>query len=96
MFINNISISEYGANLLSYIVGGSAVTSDYLKTVKGTSLSLFDQEFGVKPLTVTLDIRAADRNDVTQKIALLTLNLKGKPEITLPDGYTYTSMSCSC
>jgi len=93
MYINGIDIEDYSAKLLSDpVIEESNIDLSYLKAVGGTALTLFNQEFGVKEMKITLEITGKDRNNVYLLKSYLLKALQGVIDIVLTDGFIYRSI----
>lgn len=92
MHVNGISIEDFGGELMDYNVGGSQISTDYLKSAKGSSLVLFYSRPEVKQLEVNITFAAKDRHDVTRLISKFAAFCMDKVEICLPDEFYYTSI----
>lgn len=101
MLIDNRDIAEFGARLLEYTVGGTAIT-----TSEGTSLNanfpkLFHTDYGLRNINIALvfkplnsegGILAKMHSAALQKSMLDSLLYGNTVEIFLPDGYFYRCM----
>ena len=107
MSVNNIDISDYSARLLSYSVSGTTLTNSISAATNLLKMpALYSTVFGTRTLTVTLtfsphpDGCSAKGTEITDRYAAATDNIArleaaiiGKTvEISLPDGYIYTSV----
>ncbi len=95
MLVNNKKIAEFGGKLLSYSLGGSAVTNDYLRGPGCLAPVLLHTDIGLRPLTVTITFEGEDREDTIAKISAFACEVQSKSELWLPDGFTYTCILTS-
>nr|DAL27641.1 MAG TPA_asm: distal tail protein [Caudoviricetes sp.] len=110
MTVNNIDISNYSARLLSYSVSGTTLTNNVSANTNLVKMpAMYSTEYGTRTLTVTLtfsphlDGCSAKGTDITDRYAAATDNISRfeadiigkKVEISLPDGYMYSSIVTS-
>ena len=110
MSVNNIDISNYSARLLSYSVSGTTLTNNVSANTNLVKMpALYSTEYGTRTLTVTLtffpflDGCSAKGTEITDRYAAATDNISRfeadiigkKVEISLPDGYMYSSIVTS-
>ena len=110
MTVNNIDISNYSARLLSYAVSGTTLTNNVSANTNLVKMpALYSTEYGTRTLTVTLtffpclDGCSAKGTEITDRYAAATDNISRfeadiigkKVEISLPDGYMYSSIVTS-
>ena len=110
MSVNNIDISNYSARLLSYAVSGTTLTNNVSANTNLVKMpALYSTEYGTRTLTVTLtffpclDGCSAKGTEITDRYAAATDNISRfeadiigkKVEISLPDGYMYSSIVTS-
>lgn len=80
------------AVLMDYSCGQPAITPYY----NGASNAVLPKQHGIKygfrPLSVILEVTGTDRDDIMNKISMLTALFSARSEISLPDGLTYTSV----
>lgn len=110
MTVNNIDISNYSARLLSYSVSGTTLTNNVSANANLVKMpALYSTEYGTRTLTVTLtfsphlDGCSAKGTEITDRYAAATDNISRfeadiigkKVEISLPDGYMYSSIVTS-
>ncbi len=107
MLINRVDINMYNARLQNYSVSGTALTHN-LSTVNNLLRmpSLFSTMYGTRTLTITLTFRPVQHGSdsrgmsVIEKLSTAAENITRfeseiigrNVEITLPDGYIYTSL----
>lgn len=108
MLINGVDINVYNARLQTYSVSGTSLANN-LSTVNTLLRmpSLFSTTLGTRTLTITLTFKPSRHGSdsrgmsVAEKLATAAENITrfeaeivGKTvEITLPDGYIYTSLA---
>lgn len=110
MTVNNIDIANYSARLLSYSVSGTTLTNNVSVNANLVKMpALYSTEYGTRTLTVTLtffphlDGCSSKGTDIIDRYALATDNIAKfeadiigkKVEISLPDGYIYSSIVTS-
>ena len=110
MTVNNIDIANYSARLLSYSVSGTTLTNNVSANTDLVKMpALYSTEYGMRTLTVTLtflprlDGCSAKGTDIMDRYAVATDNIAKfeadiigkKVEISLPDGYIYSSIVTS-
>lgn len=110
MTVNNIDIANYSARLLSYSVSGTTLTNNVSTNTDLVKMpALYSTEYGTRNLTVTLtffprlDGCSSKNTDIMDRYAVATNNIVKfeadiigkKVEISLPDGYIYSSIVTS-
>lgn len=91
MYINGVSIKEYGAELrTSYKCGGVEISSNVYQGRNRSAFVLLNQTYGLKQLTLPLVIEADSMQEVTLKKSLLDGAMFGKElELIMDDGFLY-------
>lgn len=110
MTVNNIDIANYSARLLSYSVSGTTLTNNVSANNDLVKMpALYSTEYGTRTLTVTLtffprlDGCSSKNTDIIDRYTVATDNIAKfetdiigkKVEISLPDGYIYSSIVTS-
>ena len=91
-YINDHGASEFGALLLSsWYVSGSTLTQNYLTSYTGSRITFCSTQYGLRSISLPVDIYGASPADAAAKRSALTAAfLGGTVELALPDGGTYT------
>jgi len=93
MYINGKNIEDFNARLMADPKKSeSNISLSYLKSIGGTALTLFNQEFGVKELSFTLEFWADSRNSAFIQKSNVLKELRGICDIVLTDGFIYKSI----
>lgn len=98
MTINDKDISDYGARLLNYSVGSTRITKNYVSITDCTIPLVTSTNLSTRPLTVTITFKPLTTAQKWHSVALNKSSLDAiftgntPAEITLPDGYVYTSI----
>lgn len=110
MTVNNIDIANYSARLLSYSISGTTLTNNVSANTDLVKMpALYSTDYGVRTLTITLtffprlDGCSSKNTDIIDRYAVATDNIAKfeadiigkKVEISLPDGYIYSSIVTS-
>ena len=93
-YINDHGASEFGAMLLSsWYVSGSTLTQNYLTSYTGSRITFCSTQYGLRSISLPVDIYGASPADAAAKRSALTAAfLGGTVELALPDGGTYTAL----
>lgn len=93
-YIGSHPASEFGAQLLaSYTVGGSALTRSYAVSRTGSHITPCATQYGLRSITLPVDIYGDTPEDAAAKHSALTAALLESPvELYLPDGGIYTAL----
>lgn len=93
-YINDHGASEFGALLLSsWYVSGSTLTQNYLTSYTGSRITFCSTQYGLRSISLPVDIYGASPADAAAKRSALTAAfLGGTVELALPDGGTYTAL----
>lgn len=90
MYVNNIHISEYGAELeYGYKVSGASIETKY--SSYGQFPRLHDQRAGAKKIEATLTFSAESSEEAYGKYSELCKILTGNLEIVMPDRAMYSA-----
>lgn len=98
MSINGQDIAEYNARLLTYSVSSTTFTKDYTNNTNNIIPTVTNVSLGTKKLTITLTFKPIYLGNKWYSVAvnksrLDKLFISCTPvEITLPDGFMYTSI----
>lgn len=93
MFINGKNIEDFNARLMADPkISESNISVNYFKTISGTALTLFEQEFGVKELTFTLEFWTDSRNAAYVQKSNVLKEMVGISDIILTDGFIYKAI----
>lgn len=93
-YIGSHPASAFGAQLLaSYTVGGSALTQNYVVSRTGSHITPCSTQYGLRSITLPVDIYGDTPEDAAAKHSALTAALLDGPvELYLPDGGIYTAL----
>jgi len=91
-YINAWPLSNFSAVLRGFTVGGTEVSSSYWQGVNRTNFALLKQQFGLRPITLSVAVEEKTYFDAAVQLSRLTAALWGKCEIALPDGFFYTAV----
>ncbi len=93
-YIGSHPASAFGAQLLaSYTVGGSTLTRSYAVSRTGSHITPCATQYGLRSITLPVDIYGDTPEDAAAKHSALTAALLESPvELYLPDGGIYTAL----
>lgn len=89
-YINGQPLANYQALLNSFTVGPVETTSSYWQGVNRTNFALLKQQFGLRPITLSVAVMGDTYRDAAVMLSRLTSALWGVVELHLPDGFYYT------
>lgn len=88
-YINGAPLSSFSAILQDFSVGAVEVTSSRWQGVNRTNFTLLKQQFGLRPITLSVGVFGQSYADAAIMLSKLNLALWGKVDVTLPDGFSY-------
>lgn len=100
MYINNTDVYDYNARLVSYKIGGTKITQNYITATNPVVPSVFSQAIGTRTLTVTLSFECSGdsnikrmSNNLAARSVVDAIFIKSTPvTLKMPDGFNYTSI----
>ena len=90
--INGADLSERGVDMLrDYKIGGTAITNTIFQGRNRSSYRLLAGVYGQKPISFTLVYEGKTYREAALNRSAVESMLWGKVEISMPDGFFYTS-----
>lgn len=93
--VNGEPLANFQALLNSFTVGPVETTSDYWQGVNRTNFALLKQQFGLRPIALSVAVMGDTYRDAAVMLSRLTGALWGVVELYLPDGFYYTCVLSS-
>jgi hypothetical protein len=92
-YINGTDVTDFGAIVQSYKVGGTPVSHDFYQARNRAAITSLGYTLGVKQITLVLFLAAPTQRELaTQKSALDAALLTDPLELHLPDGFYYKAL----
>lgn len=91
-YINGQPLENYSAKLSDFSVGAAEVTSSYWQGVNRTNFALLKQQFGLRPITLSVAVDGDTYIDAAMMLSRLSGEMWGVVELYLPDGFSYTAV----
>lgn len=93
-WVDDHGSSEFGAVLLAeYSVSAPSISQDYVVSATGSRITLGGTRYGLRSISLPVDIYGNSPEDAEDKRSKLTAALsKGTVELALPDGGFYTCL----
>ena len=91
MWINDTDITDHGAIVESFKVGGTMVSTEVFQGRNRTNFNILSSVFGRRAISVNLFFRGKTRREVALNKSVLDGMMTGKIELFLPDGFHYTA-----
>lgn len=100
MYINDTDVYDYHARLVSYKVGGTKITQNYITATNPVVPAVFSQAIGTRILTVTLSFECSGDNNIKRMSSNLAARsvvdaifINSTPvTLKMPDRFYYTSI----
>lgn len=91
MLINNVPLEEFGAKLkMNYEIGGCELDVSVFHGRNRSFFNLLNTNVGLKELKLPIVFHGKDEADTARKKSLFEMELLGKSELTLDDGFSYS------
>lgn len=88
-YINGTPLESFNAILQDFEVGPAEITTDQWNGVNRTNFTLLKQQFGLRPVSITVAVYGETYQDAELSLSRLQLSLWGVADIALPDGFSY-------